>query len=339
MLDERKKAATGGKRAIESDADRHEKELRKREEEKRDKKQEMEDKATLAQIKASKKKKEKPPKKTKKQAKVEAAVQNLEERVENKEKKEAEKELDVKARRELLIAEGLTTVKLLDDDDHSEGSDDMEWDYDKWEVKDHAVDWKTAEANFRVVIGMRATVNGAVPMWMWGRRNTLLLDGMDKSNLDAYINDKCDHPIYREHLDKVSTKRKTTKRKTVEVEKPKKKIQCDHSTYDLGVSYHANPEVNPGWCAEGKFLFGVECAGCGSPFVQKAPQASAWADKEPGYPQVPSTTNAVYCCNNLRNRNGSSGDGCSHAYCKRCWDAGVLKAGKSGGPRASRRKR
>jgi hypothetical protein len=334
VLDERKKAATGGKRAIESDADRHEKELRKREGEKREKDQEMEDKATLAQKKAGTKKEGKPTKKTKKQAKVAAAEQDLKERVENKERKEAEREKDIEARRELLIAEGLTTVKLLDDDDHSEGSDDMEWDYDQWEVKDHAVDWKTAKGNFRVIIGMRQTVNGAVPMWMWGRRNTLLLDGMDRSNLDACINDKCDHPIYREHLNKVSTKKKT-----MEVEKPKKKIQCDHSSYDLGVSYHADPEVNPGWCAEGKFLFGVECAGCGSPFVQKAPQACAWAEKEPGDPQVPSTTNAVYCCNNLRNRNGSSGEGCSHAYCKRCWDTGVLNAAESGGPRASRRKR
>jgi hypothetical protein len=81
--------------------------------------------------------------------------------------------------------------------------------------------------------------------------------------------------------------------------------------------------------AAGKFLFGVECAGCGSPFVQKAPPArEGRGGKEPGDPQVPSTTNAVYCCNNLHNRNGTSEEGCSHANCKLCWDAAVLKASK-----------
>ena len=108
------------------------------------------------------------------------------------------------------------------------------------------------------------------------------------------------------------------------------------TSYDLGLSYHADPEVNPGWCAAGKFLFCVECAGCGSTFVQKAPPAQEGGGKERGDPQVPSTNNAVYCCNNLCNQNGSSDEGCSHAYCKCCWDAGLLEAAKSG-VRASRR--
>jgi hypothetical protein len=44
--------------------------------------------------------------------------------------------------------------------------------------------------------------------------------------------------------------------------------------------------------AAGKFLLGVECAGCGSPFLQKAPPDNREVDgKEPGHPQVPSTTN------------------------------------------------
>ncbi len=69
--------------------------------------------------------------------------------------------------------------------------------------------------------------------------------------------------------------RKVVKNKKKEEvsEIPKKKKPCDHSCYDLGLSYNADPEVNPGWCAPGKFLFGVKCAGCASPFVQKAPPA------------------------------------------------------------------
>jgi hypothetical protein len=98
------------------------------------------------------------------------------------------------------------------------------------------------------------------------------------------------------------------------VEKPKIKKPCNHSSYGLGVLYNADPEVNPGWCAPGKFLFGVKCAGCGSPFVQKAPPKGG--GKKPGEPQVPSTTNPVCCCNNLRNQNGALEEGCSHANCK-----------------------
>ena len=50
------------------------------------------------------------------------------------------------------------------------------------------------------------------------------------------------------------------------MEKPKKRKPCNHSSCDLGLSHNADPEVNPGWCAPGKFLFGVKCAICGSPY-------------------------------------------------------------------------
>jgi len=96
--------------------------------------------------------------------------------------------------------------------------------------------------------------------------------------LDAYIKEKCEHPVYREQI----TPRKVGKKKEkVEVmEKPKKRKPCNHSSCDLGLSHNADPEVNPGWCAPGKFLFGVKCAICGSPFVQKAPPAGDGGGKK-----------------------------------------------------------
>ena len=63
-----------------------------------------------------------------------------------------------------MIAEGLT-VRALDDDD-SVTSEDMEWDYDQWEVVDHAVDWNTGKGNFKVIVGMRAGATEATKMWM-----------------------------------------------------------------------------------------------------------------------------------------------------------------------------
>jgi hypothetical protein len=320
---------------FEKDAEESERNKKRREEEKREKTQKVADKKLLAEKKKNEKKAAKPVKETKKNAKLSPAAKRIKERFDNQEKKKAKLEEEIEERRALLISEGLTTVKILDDDESVVGDDDMEWTEDQYEVVDHAVDWKTAKGNFRVIIGMRAGKSESTEMWMWGQRTALLLDGMDKSKLDAYIQEKCDHPVYREHLNRVVRKKDSV----MVVEKPKTKKPCDHSSYDLGLSYNADPEVNPGWCAPGKFLCGVECAGCGSPFVQKASPAGEGSGKKPGDPQVPSTTNAVYCCNNLRNRNGTSEEGCSHANCKRCWEEAVLKASKSDGPRASRRGR
>jgi hypothetical protein len=256
---------------------------------------------------------------------VSAAGKRLKERAELDARKKQEKEARVEAARKELIAEGLT-VRVLDDD-YSVTSEDMEWDYDQWEVVDHAVDWNTGKGNFKVIIGMRAGATEATKMWMWGQRGTLMLDGAPMEVLDACIKEKCEHPVYREQI----TPRKVGKKKEkVEVmEKPKKRKPCNHSSYDLGLSYNADPEVNPGWCAPGKFLFGVKCAICGSPFVQKAPPARDGGGKKKGDPKVPSTNNAVCCCNNIRNRNGNSEEGCSHANCTPCWDEAVLKASKS----------
>jgi hypothetical protein len=156
---------------------------------------------------------------------------------------------------------------------------------------------------------------------VWGQRTGLPLDGMDKSELDACIQENCDHRVCRECLNLVVRKKDSV----MAAEKPKMKKSCDHSSCDLGVFV--------------QFLFGVKCAGCGSPFVQKAPPARKGSDKKPGDPHVPFTTNPACCCNNLRNRNGGSEEGCSHANCKRCWDDAVLKTPKSDGPRASRRAR
>ena len=333
------KEAAKKAKLIESDADKNEEEVRKRDKQKKERIQKQGDDTILKERKAiNTKKAAKTTKERKEKDKEAKGGRNMKERAEDQERNKGKEKKGIEARRDFLLDEGLTTVKLLDDDE-SAGSRDMNWANDQWEVVDHAVDWTTGKGNYKVIVGMRESVRSeeAEPMWLWGQRSALLQDGMNKSNLDAYIEENCKHPVYREHLNRVVRKKK--EKKTAVVEKPKQKKPCDHSSYNLGLSYHADPEVNPGWCAPGKFLWGVECAGCGSPFVQKAPPARDGDGKEPGDPQVPSTTNAVYCCNNLRNRNGTSEEGCSHANCKRCWDAGLLKASRSDGPRASRRSR
>jgi hypothetical protein len=324
---EKVKRAEAKQRQLEKkDANKNESETRKREDDKKEKMQKEADKALLKNRKKITKNKAEPKMQTKKQQKVSAAVKRLKERAEEHARKKEEKEKQVEATREALIAEGLT-VRVLDDDNDTVTSEDMEWEYDQWEVVDHAVDWNTGKGNFKVIIGMRAGMTEASKMWMWGQRVTLMLDGAPEEVLDACIREKCEHRVYR---DQMLPRKLTTKKKKVEMmEKPKKKKPCDHSCHDLGLSYNADPEVNPGWCAPGKFLFGVKCAGCGSPFVQKAPPAGEGSGKEPGDPQVPSTTNAVCCCNNIRNRNGTSEEGCSHAKCTPCWNEGILKASKS----------
>jgi hypothetical protein len=331
----RDKAEAKERQLKKKDADKNESERRKREDDKKEKKQEEADKALLNSKKQIAKKKAAPTKQAKKQAKMSAAGEKLKARTEEYSRKKEETEKQVEARRKELLAEGLT-VRVLDDDD-TVTSQDMEWDCDQWEVVDHAVDWNTGKGNFKVIIGMRAGATEATKMWMWGQRTALTLDGAPKEVVDAYIKENCEHPVYREQM----YPRKVVKNKKKEEvsEIPKKKKPCDHSCYDLGLSYNADPEVNPGWCAPGKFLFGVKCAGCASPFVQKAPPAGEGSGKEPGDPQVPSTTNAVYCCNNIRNRNGTSEEGCSHAMCTPCWNEAILKASKSDdGSRASSRR-
>jgi hypothetical protein len=297
------KVESDNAKLIRKDAEENERNIRKRKEEREEESQAVADKLLLAERRASGKKAEKkssgkkaatPRKEAKKKVKLTPTAKRIKERYDDHEKKNAKKEKEIGERRAFLIAEGLTTVKVLDDDESELGDDDMEWTEDQFEVVDHMVDWKTAKGHFRVVIGMRAGRSESTEMWMWGQRTALLLDGVDKSKLDACIQENCDHSMI--------------------VEKPKIKKPCNHSSYGLGVLYNADPEVNPGWCAPGKFLFGVKCAGCGSPFVQKAPPKGG--GKKPGEPQVPSTTNPVCCCNNLRNQNGALEEGCSHANCK-----------------------
>jgi hypothetical protein len=324
-------AANNIRKLLQTQADLNEREKRQREDKRQEKKGAQEDRAVLDARRVTKRKVAATPKQPKKTARESAAARKLQGRAEVMERKATEKEQQIQARRKQLISEGVTP-RLLDDD-YSAASDDMEWDNDQWEVVGHAVEWSTAKANFKVLTGMRSGDGEATEMWMWGQRQALLLDGIDKSVLDKYIEEKCEHPVYQEQL---RTRVVRIKKTVEEEEKPKKRRACDHSSYDLGLSYHADPEVNPGWCAPGKFLCGVVCAGCGSPFVQKAPPALDGGSKQRGDPQVPSTNNAVYCCNNLQNRTRTSDEGCSHAYCKRCWDQGLLEASKSG-VRASRR--
>jgi hypothetical protein len=312
--------------------DKDEQEKRKKEMKRKEEKEELDDKEVLDASKLNKKKGAATNKKqTKKPAKASGAEKKILERVELAKRKAAEKEEEIEARRKKLIAEGVTP-RILEEDTRELGEDDMEWESDQWEVVGHAVEWSTGKANFKVVTGMRSGDGGATQMWTWGQRQALLLDGFNRSVLEKYIDENCEHQVYREVFKRV-VKIKTP----LEPAKAKKKEACNHSSFSLGLSYHADPEVNPGWCVPGKFLFGVECAGFGSPFVQKAPPAVDGGGKQQrGDPQVPSATNGVYCCNNLRNRNGGSDDGCSHAYCRHCWDEGLLEASKSG-VRASRR--
>ena len=147
-----------------------------------------------------------------------AAGKRLKQRAELDARKKQEKEARIEAARKELIAEGLT-VRALDDDD-SVTSEDMEWDYDQWEVVDHAVDWNTGKGNFKVIIGMRAGATEATKMWMWGQRGALMLDGAPMEVLDACIKEKGEHLVCREQI----TPRKVRKKKEkVEVmEEPKR---------------------------------------------------------------------------------------------------------------------
>ena len=152
------------------DADKNEIEKRKREEEKKERKQREADKTVLVKRKDTAKKATGPTKQTKKKSKESAAGKKLKEKAELWKRKEEEDKVKVEARREELITEGVTPIVL--GDDKSEGSDDMDWESDQWEVVDHAVDWNTAKANYKVVTGMRAGENGAEQMWvMWGQRS------------------------------------------------------------------------------------------------------------------------------------------------------------------------
>ena len=308
--------------------DRTAKELKKLEDDRKEFLQAKVDRATLDARKV-------PPKKatvkkiTKKQERALASAKKLNERVQLAETKERVKNDAIEARRKELVLDGITPI-TLDDDEVSAFDEDDEWDCDEWEVVDHAVDWKTAKANFKLITGKRAGDGETASLWMWGQRQALLLDGFNETKLDRYITERCKHPVYNERQAKVARTKLGVVRELV----PRVKRQCKHSSFELGLSYHADPEVNPGWCMTGKFLFGIECAGCKSPFVQKAlPPGDG---KTRGEPQVPAASNGVYCCNNLRFRNGSSPDGCDHAYCKQCWDEGLLRASVSG-TRPSRR--
>jgi hypothetical protein len=246
------KVESDNAKLIRKDAEENERNIRKRKEEREEESQAVADKLLLAERRASGKKAEKkssgkkaatPRKEAKKKVKLTPTAKRIKERYDDHEKKNAKKEKEIGERRAFLIAEGLTTVKVLDDDESELGDDDMEWTEDQFEVVDHMVDWKTAKGHFRVVIGMRAGRSESTEMWMWGQRTALLLDGMDKSKLDACIQENCDHPIYRAHLNRVVWK----KNSMAVVEKPKMKKMCDHSSYDLGVLHNADPEVNPGW--------------------------------------------------------------------------------------------
>lgn len=196
---------------------------------------------------------------------------------------------------------------------------------------DHAFDWKTAKANFKMIAGKRSGDSEAAQMWMWGQRQALLLDGFNGSELDRHADKKYkQHPVCKERVTWVAR----IKQGVVKEHVPRVGTACKHSSFELGLSCHTDPEVNPGWCMAGKFLFGVERAGCKSPFVQKA--GPGGDGKTRGEPQVPAASNAVCCCNNLRFRNGSSPEGCDHACCKQCWDEGLLNA-TLGGTRPSKR--
>ncbi len=191
-----------------------------------------------------------------------AAGEKLKARAEEYLRKKEETEKQEEARRKELLAEGLT-VRVLDDDD-TVTSQDMEWDCDQWEVVDHAVDWNTAKGNFKVIIGMRAGATEATKMWMWGQRTALTLDGAPKEVVDAYIKENCEHPVYREQM----YPRKVVKNKKKEVsEIPKKKKPCDHSCYDMELSYNALPELNPVRCAPAICVVVVTFVRCASSFV------------------------------------------------------------------------
>jgi hypothetical protein len=277
-----------------------------------------------------KRKKKKPPSKKKPTRAEEATKKRLEKAAEVASMEEV-RERETEEIRKKLIANGVTPRKL--EDDESSDEEDDNWEDDDWRVVDHAVDLVTAKPNFKVVIGKRS--NGA-DKWMWGQRRSLLLDGTDEGTMDEYIRSKCKQEVYREVLvlkTGAGKKRKaaTEVASVVPMKVERRTTPCDHGSYAQGLSY--GQEITASWCGEGYYLFGVCCAGCGSPFLDEG------GTKEKGGPTTPSINNPVYCCINIAGRLGgaTTEEECRHAVCSHCWNEGVIAA--EDGPRLSRRTR
>ena len=87
----------------------------------------------------------------------------------------------MEARHKELVLEGVTPI-TLDDDVSEVGDNDLEWECAECKVVDHhAVDWKTAKANSKIITGNRSVDGEAAKMWMWGQRQALLFDGFHGS--------------------------------------------------------------------------------------------------------------------------------------------------------------
>jgi hypothetical protein len=169
--------------------------------------------------------------------------------------------------------------------------------------------------------------------WMWDR-TFFALDGTTRNN-GRLIRSKCKQEVYRDSVLKTGAGKKrkaaTEVASVVPMKVERRTTPCDHGSYAHGLSY--GQEITANWCGEGYYLFGVCCAGCGSPFLDEG------GTKEKGGPTTPSINNPVYCCINIAGRLGgaTTEEECRHAVCSHCWNEGVIAA--EDGPRLSRRTR
>ena len=114
---------------------------------------------------------------------------------------------------------------------------------------DHAVDWKTAKANFKIITSRGPSGDGEAPkMWMWGQRQVLLLNGFNGTVPDRYIDEKCKHPLYKERVARVAR----IKQGVVKEPLPQVKKACKHSSFELGLSYHARGSGSESWLVPGR---------------------------------------------------------------------------------------
>ena len=120
-------------------------------------------------------------------------------------------------------------------------------------------------------------------------------------------------------------KKKAMVIKEKQVKAGRKREPCNHASYSEGLYYA--PEIMATWCHKGYYLFGIGCDGCGSKFVERVvPPVGQGSTEKDKTPQIPSTNNPVYCCINIRGRDGSFEEtgACSHAVCFGCWNKGII---------------
>ncbi len=112
---------------------------------------------------------------------------------------------------------------------------------------------------------------------------------------------------------------------------------CDHKTYEEAITYI--PERNPGYCNEGCYLFGINCAECFKRFVPDRREEKKFGSEKSFRP---TTDCPIYCCVNKKGMDQSNempeSAKCSHALCATCFRKGITRASLMGAPRSKRKR-